>query len=77
MVSFQVCGAGERGCCVTPDLDHHFSDDWEEGNSYSFDGRDLGECNDFDLGDPANVNLDFLMEIFHTGKNQRNLVHQL
>ena len=43
--------------------------DWEEGKSYSFEGRDLDECNNFDLGDPANIDLNFLMEIYHTGKH--------
>ena len=64
---FQVCGDGVRGCCVTPNLDHPFKNDWEAGRSYEFSGGDLEECNDFDLGDPANINLDFFMEIYHTG----------
>ena len=66
-LNFQVCGEGVRGCCVTPDLDHPFKNDWEAGQSYEFNGGDLLECNDFDLGDPANINLDFFMEIYHTG----------
>ena len=65
----QICGAGDRGCCITPDLDHAFINDWEKGKSYSFDGPDLGECNDFDLGEPTSINLNFLMEIYHTGKS--------
>ena len=64
---FQVCGDGVRGCCVTPNLDHPFQNDWEAGRSYEFHGGDLDECNDFDLGDPANINLEFFMEIYHTG----------
>ena len=62
-----MCGDGARGCCVTPNLDHPFQNDWEAGRSYEFNGGDLDECNDFDLGDPANINIDFFMEIYHTG----------
>jgi len=66
-IHVKVCGDGARGCCVTPNLDHPFQNDWEAGRSYEFDGGDLDECNDFDLGDPAGINLDFFMEIYHTG----------
>ena len=63
----QICGAGERDCCVTENLDH-WGNDWEAGKSYTFEGHLLFECNNFDLGDPELINLNFLMEIYHTGK---------
>ena len=51
--------------------------DWEAGRSYEFSGSDLDECNAFDLGDPANINLEFFMEIYHTGAEYAHLMSHI
>ena len=70
-IEFQVCG---WDCCVSGSLDSD-SNDFEEGQTSSFQGNELGECEDFDIG--TKTDWSGAMTLYHSGLDGGKFEHAL
>merc|ERR1712109_322255 len=69
-LSIKVCGQGQSPaiCCVAANLDDSDSNNFEEGNEDVFQGKDLKECENFDLGNVVSAD-QFSLVLYHAGSD--------
>eukprot|EP00095_Tigriopus_kingsejongensis_P005171 maker-scaffold237_size242172-snap-gene-1.26 protein:Tk05171 transcript:maker-scaffold237_size242172-snap-gene-1.26-mRNA-1 annotation:"Hemocytin" len=67
---FYLTICGPKGCCETGHLDNQ-QNNWERGQTDTFEGSNIGECDHFDIGDSYGNSVEITLR--HSGQNGGHL----